>query len=137
MWVAGETGPAVADGQGWTTAVASVVVSSAPQPSVVAVPPPPPRLRAREASGRAGDPLRLSYLALADGVHVRREVTVRRGTSVVFKTTSPAGRLHAQRVYAVAWRPAKGLRGSFRFCVRSVLPDGTASPLSCSTVRLR
>ena len=137
VWVAGETGPTAVAAQGWTTAVASVVVSAAPQPPAAAVPPPPPRLRARASSGRSGKLLRLSYLALADGAHVRREVTVRRGTSVVFKTTTPEGRVHAQRVYTVAWRPAKGLRGSFRFCVRSVLPDGKASPLSCAAVRLR
>ena len=135
VWVAGETGPTAVDGRGWSTVVASVVVGSVAQaPVVVAA---PPRLQARAASGRAGSRLRLSYLALADGRRIRREVTVRRGTSVVFKTTTPAGRVHSQRVYAVAWRPAKRLHGSFRFCVRSVLPDGKASPLSCATVRLR
>jgi len=137
VWVAGEIGPPAPGDRGWETAVASVLVTpAAAQPPVAAVPL-PPRVHARAATGRAGRLVRLSYVALGDGTRIRRDVTVRRGTSVVFRKTSPAGAVRAQRVYTVTWRPAKQLRGSFRFCVRTVRTDGTASPFSCATARLR
>ena len=136
VWVAGETG-AVDGRAGWTTTVASVVVTAAggEPPKVVA--PAPPGLRARAATARAGKAVRLSYVALGGGSGIRREVIVRDGGRVVFHVTTKPAALRAERVYSLLWRPASRLRGSFRFCVRSVGPDGTRSRESCAPLRIR
>jgi hypothetical protein len=135
VWVAGELGPRQG-GEGWSTTVASVAVGAASAPIPVAGRV-PPGLRARAAGGRAGTPVRLSYVALGDGAGIRREVTVRSGSSIVLRRTTRPGAVRAQRVYSLVWRASPRLHGTFRFCVRSLAGDGTASPQSCAVLRLR
>lgn len=136
VWIAGETGGAAARGGGdWTTVVASAAVTAdSTTPATVA--PPPPVLRAEAGSGVAGKPLRLSFVALADGSGIRRQVTVRAGAKVVFRRTTKPAPLHARRVYSVTWRPPRKLGGRFRFCVRSIGHDGTQSAQTCAALRL-
>jgi hypothetical protein len=136
VWVAGEIVPADTGSNDWTTVVGSTVVTEGPAPPSVRVAV-PPRLRALAASGIAGRPLRLRFVALADGSGIRRQVTVRAGTKVVFRKTTRPGPLHTLLLYSVPWRPSKRLVGRFSFCVRSLVGDGTASPQTCAAVRLR
>jgi hypothetical protein len=133
LWAAGETGPAKSGSAGWRTVLASVSVSSRPPVLVTA----PPALRARPGSGIAGTTVRLTFRALGDGSAIRRDVTVRSRGKVVFHRTTRPGPLHAQRLYALAWRTPRSLRGSLRFCVRSLLADGRRSAASCARFRLR
>ncbi|HET7572770.1 MAG TPA: hypothetical protein VFJ77_08920 [Gaiellaceae bacterium] len=136
VWVAGQTGPAVAGTTDWATTVAAVLTTGADEtpPRVAIV---PPGVHARPASGRAGKALRLTFVALDGGKAVRSRVTVKRGGRVVFSRTTKARAVLAEHVYGVAWKPAKRLRGSLRFCVRFVSKDGTQSPPSCASLRLR
>jgi hypothetical protein len=137
IWVAGETGADVLGGRGWSTAVASVEVTGAGVTPPTAATAPPPAVRAQRVTARAGSTVRLSYATLNDATSVRVQVTVSGRSSVVFRTTTSAATVRASRVYAVAWRPAKKLRGTFSFCVRSVAADGTRSAQSCAPVTLR
>jgi hypothetical protein len=133
LWAAGETwAPGVAGGH-WTSAVASVAVAAHAPVLVTA----PPALRARPGSGIAGASVRLTFRALGDGSGIRRDVTVRSRGKVVFHRTTGPGPLHAERLYAVVWRTPRSLRGSLRFCVRSLLADGRRSAPSCARFRLR
>jgi hypothetical protein len=79
----------------------------------------------------------LQYLALAAGTGVRQHVNVSSGKRVVFTRTTVARTIRMGKVYGVPWRPAKTLRGVFRFCVRSLAADGTQSGQSCANVTLR
>jgi hypothetical protein len=136
VWVAGETGRTDAGSGDWTTVLGSTVVSEGPAapPVAVAV---APRLRALAASGIAGRLLRLRFVALGDGSGVRRRVTVRSGGRVLFRRTTRPGPLHTLLVYSVTWRPPRRLVGRFSFCASSLLRDGTSSPQTCATLRLR
>jgi len=96
----------------------------------------PPRLKARVVVGRVGATVRLAYRALDDGAGVREKVSVSAKKTVVFRTTTGAGQLHAGQLYYVLWRPKKQ-HGRFIWCVTSVAADATRSPQSCSTVTLR
>ena len=121
-----------------STTVAAVTLGAAP----AVTPPPetvsaPPRVKARAASGVAGKPVRLTFVALGNGSAIRRHVTVGSGGRTIFSTTTKPARVVAQRVYGVVWRPGKTLRGSFRFCVRFVAKDGAQSPPSCASVTIR
>jgi hypothetical protein len=136
VWIAGEAGPPQAGGEDWTTVIASTAVTMGPAPPAAAPQPPPP-LRAMAGTGVAGKPLRLYFVALADGSGIRRQVTVRSGARVVFRLTSRPAPLHAQRVYGVTWRPSKALVGRFSFCVRSLAKGRGQSTQSCATLRLR
>jgi hypothetical protein len=133
LWAAGETWKAGVAGGSWTSAVASVSVAA----RAPVLPTAPPALHARPGSGIAGTTVRLTFRALGDGSGIRRDVTVRSRGKVVFRRTTRPGSLHAQRLYAVAWRTPRSLRGSLRFCVRAVLADGRRSASSCATFRLR
>ncbi len=133
IWIAGETGPTEAGSEDWTTVVGSAVVREGPAPPAVV---PPPRLRALAGNGVAGKPLRLFFVALADGSGVRRQVTVRSGARVVFRRTSKPAPLHAQRVYGITWKPSKKLVGRFSFCVRSLAKGRGQSAESCAALRL-
>jgi hypothetical protein len=137
VWVAGETGPPVAGAGDWTTAVAAVVVGGSGGAAPVSPAAHLPGVRARAASGQSGRPLLLSFVALADGKGLSRRVTVRSGSSIVFRTTTRPAAVAAGHLYGVVWRPAKTTRGSFRFCVRLVAGDGRQTPASCAPVRLR
>ncbi|MDX6470370.1 MAG: hypothetical protein QOF75_2173, partial [Gaiellaceae bacterium] len=77
------------------------------------------------------------YVALGGGTAVRRRVVVSAKSTVLFSTATKPGSLDVSQSYSVLWRPARRLHGSFRWCVRSILADGTQSPQSCSTVTLR
>jgi hypothetical protein len=79
----------------------------------------------------------LQYLALAAGTGVRQHVTVSSGRRVLFTRTTVARTIRMGRVYSVPWRPAKTLRGVFRFCVHSLAADGTQSGQSCANVTVR
>jgi hypothetical protein len=137
VWVAGEHGVDVEGVRGWSTSVAAVEVTSAgvAPPAVSASP--PPRVRALPATGRVGVAVRLAYAALDDGSAVRQRLVVTARGAVVFKGTTTEGTLEAEQSYFVLWHPAKRLRGTFSWCLRSVSADGTQSPQSCSTVTLR
>ncbi len=137
VWVAGEHGVDVEGVRGWNTSVAAVQVTSAGVTPPAVSGSPPPGLRARPATGRVGVAVRLAYAALDDGSAVRQRVVVTARGAVVFKATTTAGKLKATQSYFVLWHPAKRLRGTFKWCVRSVTADGTQSPQSCSTVTLR
>jgi hypothetical protein len=137
VWVAGEQGSDVQGERGWGTSLAVAQVTS------VGVAPPavrgsvPPGVKARAATGRAGAAIRLSYTVLGGGAAVREHVVVRANKTAVFTATTTAGRRVRGRVYSMLWQPAKRLRGTFSWCVRTISADGTQSPQSCSTVTLR
>jgi hypothetical protein len=137
VWVAGEQGVDVQGARGWSTALAAAQVTSA------GVPPPairgaaPPGVRAHPATGRVGVAIRLSYMALDDAAAVRQRLVVSAKKAVVFTVTTTAGRMNTGQGYYVLWHPAKRLRGTFSWCVRTITADGTRSPQSCSTVTLR
>lgn len=137
VWVAGEQGVDVQGARGWATSLAAVQVTS------VGVAPPavrglvPPGVKARVVTGRVGGAIRLSYTGLDDGAAVRERVVVSAKKTVVFTVTTKAGSLSGGQGYYVVWHPAKRLRGTYSWCVRSISPDGTQSPQSCSTVTLR
>jgi hypothetical protein len=137
VWVAGEHGVDVEGVRGWSTSVAAVQVTSAgaQPPTVSRIL--PPGVRARHAAGRIGRAVRLSYTALDDGSAVRQRLVVTASGGTVFKATTTAGELQAERSYYVLWHPARRLHGTFPWCVRSISADGTQSPQSCSTVTLR
>lgn len=137
IWVVGETATAAGDGNGWGTAVGSLVVTPAggAPPAAVALPPPP--LLAKPGTGKAGAAMLLRYVALADGAGVRVLATVGSTKRVVFTTTTVPRTLTSGQSYSVPWHPARTLRGSFRYCVRSVAAGGTQSAQSCANVVLR
>jgi hypothetical protein len=135
--VAGEQGVDVEDGRGWSTALAAAQVTSAGVAPPVVRSATPPGVRARPVTGRAGTGIRLSYVALDDGAAVRQRVVVSAKKTVVFTATTGAGRLNVGQGYYVLWHPAKRLRGTFSWCVRTISSDGTQSPQSCSTATLR
>jgi hypothetical protein len=64
-------------------------------------------------------------------------VTVKSARRVVHRATTVRGSLRSDQVYFVLWRPARTLRGTFTWCVRSATADGKQSPQSCATVTLR
>lgn len=129
VWVAGQT---VDDEGAWTTTVAAVTLGA-----VAPVVSGPPGVKARPAQGKAGRPVRLSFVALGNGTGIRRKLTVQGFGRVIFATTGRPGPVHARRAYSAVWRPASGRRGRFRFCVRFVAADGTQSPASCAFVTVR
>jgi hypothetical protein len=134
VWVAGEAGTDVPSGPGWTTAVASVVVTAAGSvpPAVAGVA--PPGVRAVRTVTRVGRSVRLAYRALDDGQAVRTVVTVRDAKSaVVYHVTTPRETLHAEQRYTVLW-PAGKANGTFRFCVTTRSVSGVESPESCATI---
>ncbi|HYA09068.1 MAG TPA: hypothetical protein VEG24_05720, partial [Gaiellaceae bacterium] len=138
VWVVGETAPAAATADGWASAVASVQVTpaGATPPTVHGVT--PPRVQARGAAVRAGSAVRLSFATLDEGENVSSDVTVTaKRRKVVFETATAVAAAHAGQVHTVLWRPAKTLRGSFVFCVRSTALNGAASQRSCAPVTLR
>ena len=138
VWVAGEQGVDIAGTRGWGTSVASVQVNAAG-----AVTPPTingsvvPGVRAQAVAGRVGSTVRLAYKVVDDSTGVREKVTVTLKKKVVFKATTAALAVRGGQVYYVRWHPAKKLRGTFTWCVTSVAADGTQSPQSCSTLKLR
>jgi len=135
VWVAGEYGVDVQGVRGWSTSLAAVQVTSAGvTPPVVRAS--VPGVQARAVTGRAGVAIRLAYAALGDGAAVRQRVVVRAKNAVVFTATTTGGSLAGGQGYYVLWHPAKRLRGTFSWCVRSISADGTRSPQSCSTVTL-
>jgi len=137
VWVAGESGTDIAGGHGWSTYVASVSVTPAGGTPPAVLVAPPPMVRAVAAIGRGGRVVPLRYRPVVDGFRVRAIVTVRSARKhVVFAKTTGTITVHAEQVYSVPWQPAKALRGSFRYCVRSVTSSGSSSPSSCSTVTL-
>jgi hypothetical protein len=138
VWVAGEHGVDVANTRGWSTSIAAVEVTSAgaqPPPAVSGSM--PPGVKAHRVAARAGTAVRLSYVALGSGSAVRERVVVSAKGTVLFSRATKPGSLELSRSYSVLWRPARRLHGTFRWCVRSILADGTQSPQSCSTVTLR
>jgi hypothetical protein len=137
VWVTGQHGTDVLGGRGWSTSVASVQVTpvGAVPPQVVSAA--APRVRAQRVVTRAGATVRLPYRVLDDGDQVRQQVTVKAPQRVVYRTTTAKGNVRAERVYFILWRPAKKLRGTFTWCLRSATADGTRSPQSCATVTLR
>ena len=137
VWVAGEAGTEIVGGRGWATVVASVSVTpaGAPPPPVLGIA--PTGVRAVHVVARAGTSVRLVYRALNDGNGVRTVVLVRSPSRVVFTATTPKSTLRAGKLYAVPWRPAKKLRGTFSYCAHSISSTGAPSLPSCSTVTLR
>jgi hypothetical protein len=136
VWVAGEYGVDVEGVRGWSTSVAAVEVTSAGAAPPAVSGPPPPGVRALPVTGRAGRAVRLAYLALDDGSSIRERLVVTAGGTVVFKATTASGRLTAEQSYFLLWHPARRLRGTLTWCVRSVAVSGAQSPQSCSTVTL-
>ena len=137
VWVAGESGTDIAGGRGWSTDVASVTVTPAGGTPPQVIVRPPPAVRAVAAVGRSGTLVPLRYGPVVDGLGVRAVITVRSsGQRVVFTKTTGKVTVHAGQVYSVSWQPAKTLRGTFGYCVRTVAADGSSSPSSCSTVTL-
>ncbi|MGZ8717488.1 MAG: hypothetical protein ACXWYO_10295, partial [Gaiellaceae bacterium] len=137
VWVAGERGVDVQGARGWATsfAAAQVTAAGAASPAVRRLA--PPGVKARAVTGRVGGAIRLSYTALDDGAAVRARVVVSAKKQVVFTVTTKAGGLSGGQGYYVVWQPAKRLRGTYSWCVRSISADGTQSPQSCSTATLR
>ena len=136
VWVAGEAGTDAPDGMGWTTVVASAVVTPAgTSPPAVADATPPP-VRAVAKTVRSGSSVKLSYRVLADGTAVRAVVTVKHGTSTVFQVSTSRTVVQNGRLYSVLW-PARKLRGTFSFCVDTVSVTGVASPASCVRIAVR
>jgi hypothetical protein len=137
VWVAGEQGADVLGGDGWSTTVAAVQVSLAGVAPPAVSSSAPPSVKALVAAGRAGVAIRLAYAALDDGTGVREHVVVSAKKAVVFTTTTAKGRVHVGQSYSVVWRPAKKLRGTYRWCVHSISAAGMQSPDSCSIVTVR
>jgi hypothetical protein len=137
VWVTGAHGTDVSGTRGWSTSVASVEVTGVgvTPPQVLGKAPPP--VRAQRVVARAGSTVRLPYRMLADGDGVREQVTIKAARRVVYRATTAKGNVRSQQVYFILWRPAKKLRGTFTWCVRSTSADGTQSPQSCATVTLR
>jgi hypothetical protein len=136
VWVAGEAGTDVPSGPGWTTAVASVVVTAAggTPPAVAGVA--PPGVRAARTVTRVGRSVRLAYRALDDGQDVRTVVTVRNARSaVVYHMTTPRETLRAEQRYTVLW-PAGKAAGTYGFCVTTRSVSGMESPESCATIKV-
>jgi len=136
VWVAGEAGTDIPSGLGWTTALASVVVTAAGEtpPAVAGVA--PPGVRAARTFARVGGSVRLAYRALDDGDSVRTIATVENAKQkLVFRTATPRGAFRANQRYFVLW-PAKKASGKFTFCVASVSVSGLQSPQSCATITL-
>lgn len=137
VWVVGETATKAFSTGGWGTAIGSVVVTAAGGTAPASVAAPPPAVLAKPAAAKAGTTVLLKYLALTAGAGMRQHVTVSSGKRVVFATTTAARALRQGQVYSVPWHSAKNLRGTFRFCVRSVGADGTQSAQSCAGLTLR
>jgi hypothetical protein len=136
VWVAGEAGADLVGARGWRTAVASVVVTAAGIAPPVVLGTPPPGLRALGRAPRSGAVVRLGFRSLDDGLAIRVAVSVKRGGRTFFSTTTTERTLRSDGLYTVPWRAGKTLRGTFRYCVRSVSPRGTESPPSCTTLTL-
>jgi hypothetical protein len=137
VWVAGEQGIDVQGARGWSTVVAAAQVTSAGVTPPVIRGAAPPGVKARPVTGRVGAAIRLSYTALDDGAAVRQRLVVSAKNTVVFTVMTTPGRLNIGQGYYVLWHPARRLRGTFSWCVRTIAADGTRSPQSCSTVTLR
>jgi hypothetical protein len=137
VWVGGEAGSDLTSGRGWSTNVASVVVTPAGVTPPVIAGTAPPGVRAISTAVRVGTSVRLAYRAIDDGAGIRTVVSVQNTRNrTVFRTTTAAATLHANERYVVLW-PAKGLRGTFRYCINSVSRSGIESPPSCVKIILR
>jgi hypothetical protein len=137
VWVGGEAGVEVSNRAGWSTDVASVVVTpaGATPPAVAGIV--PPRVRALGAAVRKGSAVTLSYRALGDSDAVQAIVTVQNAKhAFVYRTTTRRAAVRAMQRYDVLW-PAKKSRGSFTFCVQAQSITGLQSPRSCAAIRVR
>jgi len=137
VWVGGEVGADIPKRDGWSTNLASVVVTPAGALPPVVADLAPPGVRALGGTVRKGSAVQLGYRALDDGDAVQTLVTVRNAKrAVVFHTITPKAALRSMRRYVVLW-PAKKARGGFRFCVKAQSITGLRSPESCATITIR
>ena len=136
VWVAGETTGESESGRGWDTVVAGLAVSPPAAAPPAAAASPPPAVRAL-AARRIGSVVRLAYVALGDGTGVRVQLTVASGTSLVYRTTTPAAVVRANRTYSVAWHPGAQVHGAFKFCARTLDAAGAVSLKSCAALTIR
>jgi hypothetical protein len=137
VWVGGEAGTDGLGRGGWSTDVASVVVTPAGStpPAVAGLA--PPGVRALGTTVRRGATVTLAYRALGDGDVVQAVVTVQNSKKAfVYRTTTPKTALRSRRRYVVKW-PAKKARGAFTFCVRTRSITGMQSPRSCAAITVR
>jgi hypothetical protein len=136
VWVGGEAGTDVLKRAGWSTDVASVVVTPAGSTPPAVAELAPPGVHALGAEVWKGGTVRLAYRALEDGDGVQTLVTVRNAKrDVVFSTITTKATLHAMQRYAVLWLAGKA-HGAFRFCVKTQSITGLQSPESCAAIRL-
>src|SRR5919197_1100109 len=134
IWVGGEAGTDAPPGVGWSTTVAAAVVTQAGGTPPVSADLGPPDVRALATAARAGGSVTLAYRALGDGDAIRAVVSVRNATkALVYRTTTRAATLRADRRYTVVW-PAKKARGAFTFCVHAVSVSGLRSRESCAAI---
>ena len=137
IWVGGEAGTDAPPGVGWSTTVAAAVVTQAGGTPPVSADLGPPDVRALATAARAGGSVTLAYRALGDGDAIRAVVSVRNATkALVYRTTTRATALRADRRYTVVW-PAKKARGAFTFCVHAVSVSGLRSRESCAAITVR
>jgi len=79
--------------------------------------------------------VKLAFAALDDGAKVTARVTVANArNAIVFSSSTVVPTIRAGEAYSVSWRTAKSQAGTFRFCVRAVLPGGRQSAQSCASV---
>jgi hypothetical protein len=137
VWVAGEAGSERASGRGWSTNVASVVVTAAGATPPVVAAAAPPGIRAVSTVLRLGAAVQLAYRTVDDGAGIRTVISVRNARNQpVFRRTTAATTVHANERYTVVW-PANGARGTFRYCVNTLAQSGLQSPVSCVRITLR
>jgi hypothetical protein len=137
VWVGGEAGTDAPSGSGWSTTVASVVVTAAGATPPTVAGTAPPGVRAIGGVARAGKPVPLAYRALDDGNAVRTLVVVQDAKkAIVYRASTERKTLHLDQRYVMRW-PAKKVRGTFTFCVSTVSTTGMRSPQSCARVTIR
>ena len=127
VWVGGEAGTDVPAGNGWATAVASVVVTAAgaTPPAVAGMP--PPGVRALAAVVRAGSPVLLAVPRARRrrrDSHGRRRAEREAGCRLPGEHCAKDPSLRPALLHALAHEA--GCDGTFTFCVNTVSTTGTA-----------
>jgi virginiamycin B lyase len=96
-----------------------------------------PHAVALAASGRHGRIVQLRYRAWDDRGSTRERVSVLRGTTRLWSTTTAAAESGEDTVKAVSWKIPARISGTLRVSVQAWDAAGNASALAWSTLRIR
>lgn len=137
VWVAGAYGRA----GGWGTYIAALSASdpSNPPPPTTDAPADtePPTAKALPSIGRAGLPAHLRYRLFDKSERLRERIRIRNRGSLVATVRTELSRIQNGSTYFALWRPPRGARGGFSFCVTAYDATGNASRPSCAALRVR